>query len=359
MAIEPTELTRRLRHEAQRLGFELFGVAPVRRVPEIDLFLRWLDEGYAAEMRYLQRNADRRADPQEVVPGADSVIVCGKIYHTDAPLSTDPAPADRGWISRYAWGDDYHDLLRDRIRQLYEFLLRETDGAASGRYYVDTGPVLEKVWGKYAGLGWIGKNTCLINERVGSFFFLAVIITDVRLVYDAPPPDRCGTCTRCIDACPTDALRMPYVLDAGRCISYLTIELKNEIPEEFRSDMGRHLFGCDICQDVCPWNARSPVSLESAFQARPGAVNPSLRGLLALDEEGFRRRFRKSPVKRSKWRGLMRNALIAAGNSGDARLAPQVRHFAGEEDDLLAGHAQWALNRLAVHSNSMEPHIED
>lgn len=346
MAEQTASLTQRLLQKSLHLGFERFGACAIEDVPELKHYLKWIEKGYAADMNYLKRNLDKRMNPKFLLENARSVIVCAKNYHTQAPLSIDSAPETSGWISRYAWGDDYHDSLKLKIRQLYEYLLEITGGKAAGRYYVDTGPVLEKVWAKYAGLGWIGKNTCLINQTLGSFVFLAVIITDVELTYGTPPPDRCGTCTRCIDACPTNAILAPYLLDAGLCISYLTIERREEIPEHLREPMGRQIFGCDICQDVCPWNRKAPFSLEESFQPRAGAVNPDLSGVLSLDQQTFSEKFRKSPVKRTKLKGLLRNALIAAGNSGSVKLLPAVKRFLNHPDLMLREHAQWAYDRL-------------
>ncbi|MFQ5631738.1 MAG: tRNA epoxyqueuosine(34) reductase QueG, partial [bacterium] len=223
-------LTTKLRQKACALGFELFGIAKIQEAPEIALFEKWLDNNYAGEMAYLARNKEKRMHPELIVDNAKSVIVCGANYHTNQSLSIEKAPATCGWISRYAWGNDYHDVLKKRIRVLYEYFVELTSGEAAARYFIDTGPVLEKAWAKYAGVGWIGKNTCLINKEIGSYFFLAVIITDFGLGYSRPATDHCGTCTRCIDACPTDALIAPYVLDANLCISYLTIEKRGSIP---------------------------------------------------------------------------------------------------------------------------------
>lgn len=347
-------LTAALRRKAQELGFELFGVAAVDAHPELARYLQWLEAGYHGEMAYLARNEHLRRDPGALVENAQSVIACGKIYHTAAPLSVEPAPEGSGWIARYAWGDDYHDILKRKIRELYLYLQEISDGRALGRYYVDTGPVLEKVWGKYAGLGWIGKNTCLINQQRGSFFFLAVIVSNVVLDYATPPPDRCGTCRKCIEACPTNAILAPYVLDANRCISYLTIEFRGAVPEPLRQQMGRHIFGCDICQDVCPWNRKASVTQEQAFQPRPGNVNPALRELLQIDIEQYRERFRRSPVKRAKWRGLKRNTFIAAGNSGLRALAPLLRPYLRDDDALLREHAEWAYQRLNAAGHECE-----
>ena len=355
MRLSQTEIQEKLRKKAFSLGFELFGIAAIDDVPELRQYEQWLDAGYAGSMDYMRRNKELRQDPGRLVEQARSVIVCGKLYHTRAPLSTAPTHPSHGWISRYAWGDDYHDILKQNIRMLYEYLVDLTQGEVRGRYYVDTGPVLEKVWAKYAGLGWIGKNTCLINQHIGSFFFTAVIVSNLAWTRgNMPAPDRCGTCTRCIEACPTGALVAPYVLDARRCISYLTIELRESVPVALREKMGRHLFGCDICQDVCPWNRKAPVSLEPAFQPRPGSVNPSIAHLLRLDEESFRQRFRRSPVKRARYTGMIRNALIAAGNSGDTRLKPLVQRFIHYETEMVQEHAEWAYDRLTKTQKTKE-----
>jgi epoxyqueuosine reductase len=223
-------LAERIKSFARELGCELAGVAPVADFEELDFYLKWLQDGYAGEMHYLQRQLPARLDPRQILPEAQSVIVIGVIYHTPAPLSTEINDSRRGWISRYAWGDDYHEVLREKLAALHKFLEQEAGPDYKGRYYVDTGPVLDRVFAKYAGLGWFGKNTNLINQRLGSWFFIGELITNLVLEFDAPPPDRCGTCRRCLDACPTEAFIAPYVLDSRRCISYLTIELRGEIP---------------------------------------------------------------------------------------------------------------------------------
>src|SRR6266702_4611689 len=266
----------RIVDQAKSLGFELCGVARAERFPELDQTSEWLARGYAGEMKYL---ADpRRSDPRSVLPGIQSVIVCLLNYNTAQPLSTDPSVlgADgepRGWISRYAWGDDYHEILRDRLDGLVEYLRERSTEPFEARAYVDTGPIQERVLAKYAGLGWLGKNTLLLNQMLGSFFFLGVILTTLDLESslgknELPPPDLCGSCRRCLDACPTQAFVEPYVMDARKCISYLTIELRGSIPEEFREPMGNHVFGCDICQDVCPWNRRAPIVTMPHFQPK-------------------------------------------------------------------------------------------
>src|SRR5438309_11522238 len=262
--------------QAKILGFDLCGVVRAEKFPELEQMPDWLARGYAGEMKYL---ADpRRSDPQTAMPGIRSVIVCLLNYNTERPLSTDPAlPIDyskpSGWISRYAWGDDYHDVLRERLDALVESLRERFTEPFEARAYVDTGPVQERVLAKYAGLGWLGKNTLLLNQMLGSFFFLGGILTTFDLEptigeNELPPPDLCGSCRRCLDACATQAFVEPYVMDARKCISYLTIELRGSIPKELREPMGNHVFGCDICQDVCPWNRRAPASPLVEFQPR-------------------------------------------------------------------------------------------
>jgi epoxyqueuosine reductase len=365
--------------QAKTLGFDLCGVVRAEKFPELGQMPEWLARGYAGEMKYL---ADpRRSDPQTAMPGIQSAIVGLLNYSTARPLSTDPAlPIDyskpSGWISRYAWGDDYHDVLRERLDALAGSLRERFAEPFEARAYVDTGPVQERVLAKYAGLGWLGKNTLLLNQMLGSFFFLGVILTTLDLEptlgeNELPPPDLCGSCRRCLDACPTQAFVEPYVMDARKCISYLTIELKGSIPEEFRGPMGNHVFGCDICQDVCPWNRRAPIVTTPQFQPRvfpspeenraseslqpqdESLYLPRLEWLLGLNEADFRELFRGSAVKRAKWRGLIRNACIALGNSGlrpgmtdHRRMRSLVERLAESEDQVLAESARWALSRI-------------
>jgi epoxyqueuosine reductase len=365
--------------QAKTLGFDLCGIVRPEKFPELEQTAEWLRRGYAGEMKYL--SDPRRCDPQAAMPGIRSVVVGLLNYSTARPLSTDPAlpindaqPA--GWISRYAWGDDYHDVLLERLDSLVESLRERFKGPFEARAYVDTGPVQERVLAKYAGLGWLGKNTLLLNQMLGSFFFLGVILTTLDLQStlgenELPPPDLCGSCRRCLDACPTQAFVEPYVMDARKCISYLTIELRGSIPEEFREPMGNHVFGCDICQDVCPWNRRAPIVPTPQFQPRalPAAEEdrtetlraaqdetlylPRLEWLLGLTETDFRELFRGSAVKRAKWRGLIRNSCIAVGNSGlrqgmadHARICDRLKQLAASEDHVLAESARWALSRI-------------
>lgn len=339
-------LSERLKSFAREIGCELAGIAPVAQFKELDFYPKWLQDGNAGEMHYLERQLPARLDPRQILPEAQSVIVIGVIYHTAQPFSAEMADPERGWISRYAWGDDYHEVLQKKLSALHHFLEQEVGPDYQGRYYVDTGPVLDRVFAKYAGLGWFGKNTNLINQRLGSWFFIGELITNLVLECDAPPPDRCGTCRRCLEACPTEAFLAPYVLDARRCISYLTIELRGEIPEALRPQIGRHVFGCDICQEVCPWNRKAPVSSDMAFSPRAEMVAPSLEALAAWDAARFREKFRGSPVKRAKWRGFMRNVLVALGNSGVTAYLSVVAKFLHHPEPLLQTHARWAYEKL-------------
>jgi epoxyqueuosine reductase len=329
---------------AQQAGFALAGVAPAAAPETLRFFREWVARGYAGELGYLTSQAERRSDAATAFPWARSVIVVGAPYDTPHPYSQD-APADRGWIARYAWGDDYHDVLLARLDELASNLRRSL-GARQVKTYVDTGPVAEKAYAAAAGLGAYGKNTCLLHPRYGSWFFLGVALTDLALAPDTPRADMCGSCTACLEACPTQAFPAPYVLDATRCISYLTIELKGAIPEPLRPALGRHVFGCDICQDVCPWNRKRHESAESAFEPRAGAVAPRLEELAGLDAASFGERFRRSPVKRAKRRGLLRNVALAIANAGDVSKTPVLQALAQDEDALVREHAAWALARL-------------
>jgi epoxyqueuosine reductase len=351
---------------ARAAGFDLCGIAPAAEFPELARLEEWLERGHAGEMKYLRD--ERRRSPVQAMPEARSVIVCALNYNTafpsstDAPLPEESAAGPRGWISRYAWGDDYHDVLGEKLEALVANLRAEFREPFEARAYVDTGPIVERVAAKHAGLGWLAKNTCLINEDLGSWMFLGVILTtlDLAEAIDAAPtpaPDLCGNCRLCIEACPTEAIVEPYLLDARRCISYLTIEQRGAIPLEFRERVGRHVFGCDICQDVCPWNRRSPTTPLANFQ--PRQINgrslflPELSWLLSMNEEEFREIFKRSPVKRTKWRGLVRNACVAVGNSGLRRGQPhyveitnRLSELAASGDSILAEHAEWALERI-------------
>jgi len=364
---------------AKSLGFDACGVVGAEKFPEFDRLAEWLARGYAGEMKYL--GDPRRADPRKSMPGVRSIIVCLLNYHTAHPLSTEAAiphedDEPRGWISCYAWGDDYHGVLEWRLNALSELLRERFTGPFEARPYVDTGPIQERILAKHAGLGWLGKNTLLLNSSLGSYFFLGVILTTLRLEptlgeNELPPADLCGNCRQCLDACPTQAFVEPYVLDARKCISYLTIELRGAIPMEYREPMGNHVFGCDICQEVCPWNRHAPLSSLPHFQPRVFSAShehaagdaPATRGnslmhsriewLLTLSETEFRELFRGSAVRRAKWRGLVRSACIAAGNSGvsrgsaiHTRLCDLLKKLTASGDSMLAESAQWALSRI-------------
>jgi epoxyqueuosine reductase len=384
---------------AARLGFAMAGVVRAEKFPELARQPDWLARGYAGEMKYL--SDVRRRDPHAAMPGIRSVIVCALNYNsgharTAQALSgvngATKTSGPRGWISRYAWGDDYHDVLREKLQAMLDGLRQQYPQPFEARIYADTGPINERVLAKHAGLGWLGKNTLLLNKRVGSFFFLGVILTTLDLPptlgnSDVPPADRCGTCRKCIDACPTDALVEPYLMDARKCISYLTIELRGAIPEQFREPMGQHIFGCDICQDVCPWNRHAPVTYVKEFQPRsfshattPAAApaeenefsrsgkngapretlfSPRLEWLASISQNDFTEMFRASPIKRTKWQGLIRNACIALGNSklqddlaAFERVSSVLTRLAASADPVIAESAQWAISRIQANEAS-------
>ena len=331
---------------ARECGFELAGIAPAEPAAERDYYHRWVSQGFAGEMNYLtDRRAEVRNDPRNLLPSARSVICVGKLYNGPEPYSTKFSEPELGWISRYAWGSDYHDVLRSGLARMVERLREEQP--FDYKICVDTAPLLERAYARRAGLGWIGKNTCLINQQAGSWFFLGELLVSLPIEPDAPPPDRCGTCTRCIDACPTGAL-VPdgpaYALDSRLCISYFTIELHAAVPVAVRQEIGNHVFGCDICQDVCPWNSRSPVSTEPAFAPRQFA--PPLETLGALTEEEFRQIFRGSPIRRSRYAGFLRNVAVAMGNSRSQRFREPLLRLAESPEPLVAEHARWALEQL-------------
>ncbi len=352
MAVSDQQIaTDPLRSRARQLGFDLFGVAPAAPLQAADFYARWIALGYAGQMGYLERAIDRRREPERLMPGARSVICLGMHYpmlagNPEIPAAVPPEGAITGRVAGYALGDDYHDIVRDRTTQLLGDLLQIYPDE-TGRCFVDTAPVLERELGQLAGLGWWGKNTCLINKHRGSAFFLAEIVTTASLAFDEPAVDHCGTCTRCLDACPTNAFPEPYTLDARRCISYLTIELRGPIPRHLRASMGEWIFGCDICQDVCPWNRRAPMPVVDDLMHRMELATPDLLELLELDEEGFRSRFRQHPIKRTKRRGLLRNVAVAIGNVGDERSVPVlIRVLQREPEALVRSHVAWALGHI-------------
>jgi epoxyqueuosine reductase len=343
-SVEPQALAARAKALALEAGFDLAGIARADAPRELAFFASWIAAGYAGEMAYLESQAAKRSDLRVAFPWARSVLSVGLQYDTPHPYSTD-APSERGWIARYAWGDDYHDVMKTLLDRVLE-RLRETAGPFHARTYVDTGPIVERAYAAAAGLGAWGKNTCLLHPEHGSWFFLAEAVTDLEMEADAPRSDMCGSCTACLEACPTGALPKPFVLDATRCISYLTIELKGAIPEERREGVGRHVFGCDICQDVCPWNRKRRQRGASVFEPRPGLEAPDLAELAQLDAAAFSERFRRSPLKRAKRRGLLRNVAVAIGNAKDASKRAVLERLAQDEDPLVREHAAWALARL-------------
>jgi epoxyqueuosine reductase len=338
---------REVRELAAGCGFEAAGVAAALPAEDRGRYHNWVAAGYAGEMRYLtDRRAAVRDDPRELLPSARSVIAVGKVYQTPWPHSTHFSDPERAWISRYAWGGDYHDAMRRGLERL-EGMIRERAGAMESKICVDTAPLLERSYARLAGLGWIGRNTCLINQQLGSWLFLGELLVSIEIAPDAPPPDRCGTCRRCIDACPTAAI-VPagggWTLDSRLCISYFTIELRGAAPEESRAGIGGHVFGCDICQDVCPWNRKAAVTDDPAFQPREFA--PALEKLAGLTEEEFRAMFRGSPVTRARYSGFLRNVAVAMGNRGLAQFREPLERLAGSEDASVAEHAEWALRQL-------------
>src|SRR5208282_2504544 len=403
-----------IKQRALEVGFDLAGIAPPSALKDLEFLSQWVEKGFAGEMRYL---ADpRREDSRRVLPSVKSMICVGLVYNTPHPYSTDIADLaegkkgssprgaptgdtrPRGWISRYAWGSDYHEAMRKKLEQLRTILEHVATGVET-RVYVDTGPIVERAFARLSGIGWMGKNTCLINEQKGSWFFLGVILTNLELEPDLAAPDRCGSCMRCLEACPTGALVEPYVMDASRCIPYFNIELKGVIPEKFRKAIGRNVFGCDICQDVCPWNGR-PLSVVSGLLhddaargehtgARPpqrhaattalpdfqplqveikpppslpagdpkpnshplpaesfSLFNPPLEALASLREEDFRTFFARSPIKRVKYRGWLRNLCVAIGNSRDRHFIAWLEDAARHPDAMVREHALWALRQL-------------
>ena len=420
-----------LKQRALEAGFDLVGVAPLAAWEDLGFSRRWVEQGYGGEMRYLEN--PKRDDPRRVLPSVKSVVCVGLVYNAPLPYSTEVSPqlsvvssqspeaADpesgtslgesrslagsgslgttdnrlrsmdhepvgaspaRAWISRYAWGRDYHEVMRAKLESLRS-AVEALDPGVETRVYADTGPVVERAFARYSGIGWMGKNTCLINEAKGSWFFLGVMLTSLELEPDLPAPDRCGSCTRCLEACPTGALVEPYVMDASRCIAYFTIELKGPIPREFRSNIGSNVFGCDICQDVCPWNSRQsaafsrqsrqvatselpefqPMQVSApaatvgqhtslASSPRPPApafslFSPQIEDLASLTEDDFRRLFAHSPIKRAKYRGWLRNLCVAMGNSGDVRFVPWLDRARQHPEAVVREHAEWALERLA------------
>jgi len=372
-----TELQAWVNEQIRCVGFDAVGVAAVAEAgnqpSDVDSqrFSAWIDAGRAGEMEYLKRRGENgvllRSGVQVAMPWVRSVVVCAMNYNAAAPLSIAAAPDRTGWIARYAWSGrseaetdegmmiptDYHNELLERLRRIETAIRARV--ACETRCYVDTGPVVERSVAARAGVGWIGKNTCVINQQLGSWLLLGIIVTSLPVTNDAIAEiaaDRCGSCTRCIDACTTNALVAPREMDASRCIAYLTIEKKGAIPEELREPMGRQVFGCDICQDVCPWNRRAPIAVKEGMEPRPELMNPALEWLASLDAAEFRRFFAGSPVERTRRKRLHRNVAIAMGNSGDRGFLPQLEAWNAGEDEVLAESARWAIGQ--IHRRSLE-----
>jgi epoxyqueuosine reductase len=343
LAAQPPLQRAELVRLAASCGFDLAGVTPALPHAHWERYQDWVSRGLAAGMTYLtDHRAEVRADPRSLMPAAKSILCVAALYNARGP-DVGAGEGTRGWISRYAWGKDYHEVLRPRLERLAAML------PAESRVCLDTAPLLERSYAEAAGLGWIGKNTCLIHQRMGSWFFLGAILLAAPVDrYDEPPAPRCGSCTRCVDACPTEAI-VPHAgggfeLDARRCISYHTIESRQAAPLDLRAGHGRHVFGCDICQDVCPWNRRAPMTLEQDFQMQH--AEDDLEELAALTPEEFRARYRQSPVWRAKHRGFLRNVALAMGNAAKASFRPALERLAAHDDPAVREHAQWGLSKL-------------
>lgn len=339
-----------VKRQAPAFGFDLCGIASADAHPELQLLRQWLDRGYAAEMGYLHRSAERRADVRAVLPSARTVIALATIYNTDRPYSIENADTRQAALARYAWGDDYHTVIGTRLEAFLAWLRTAAGQGFEGRAYVDTGPIQERVYAQYAGIGWVGKNTCLINPEKGSWLFLSEIICNLPLEVDAPGLDQCGSCTLCLDACPTGALVAPRQLDSNRCLSYLTIELKGSIPASARDTIGEHAYGCDICQEVCPLNlgASTGCSSDAHWQARDGLQEPRLMDLWLRTDDDLRRLLKGSAMKRAGVRRFRRNLAVAIGNSGDQSAARPFEALDEEtcRDPMVAEHVAWALEKL-------------
>ncbi len=338
-----------IKHRASELGFDLCGIAPAGAFPELRFFEEWIARGYAGTMGYLPRSAARRADVRNVVPSARSVIMTGSLYNVGQPYSTERCDRSKGEVARYAWSRDYHVVIGERLSALLSWLKEEHDEPFEARAYVDTGPVQERVYAQYAGLGWIGKNTCVINPERGSWLLLGAIVCSLPLESDAPALDQCGTCTLCLEACPTGAFVAPYELDATRCVSYLTIEYRGSIPEEHRERLGNHIFGCDVCQEVCPWNAAPLKSADPSWSAREDLNVLSLIDLWRKSDGELASLIGETSLTRSGVRGLRRNLAVALGNSGDRRALDTLSEDRSEEtigDPVVSEHVVWAREKL-------------
>ena len=344
--MSPATITRLLREKALNLGFDLFGVVPVSRSKTIEIYRDWLNKGYAGKMEYLERHSELKEDPRNLLPETMSMVALGCNYNTGNPSKESQKPS-KARISRYAWGDDYHKIIHSKLKALEYYLCNELNAANHTRSFVDSGPVLEREVAQRAGLGWFGKHSNLINVEKGSWFFLAEMLVDVELKIDEPfTRVDCGTCTSCIEACPTGAIIADRTVDARLCISYLTIENKGAIPADLRSKMDNHIFGCDICQEVCPWNKDAPESVEPGFKPRTENYAAELTDLMILDQTAFRKRFQKSPVKRTKRRGLLRNVAVSLGNWAHEDAIPALSIGLHDIEPVVRSHSAWALGRI-------------
>ena len=336
-----------IKARAAELGFDVCGIAPVEPFRELGFLRAWLDRGFAGDMHYLERSAAKREDVRAVMPSARSVICLGTVYNTDRPYSTEVRDPGAAIIARYAWGEDYHEVILQRMNALTEWMRERAGPELETRAYVDTGPVQERVYAQYAGIGWIGRNTCVINAELGSWLFLSEIICSLPLEPDAPALDQCGTCRLCLDSCPTGAIVDPYVVDATRCLSYLTIELKGDIPMADRESLGRHVYGCDICQEVCPWNAQpaEPDAAGSPWLPRAVFNQPSLATLWRTPDPALRQALKGSAMTRAGVRRLRRNVAVCAGATGDADALAALRDVREPtcDDPMVAEHVHWAL----------------
>ncbi|MFT5466768.1 MAG: epoxyqueuosine reductase [Verrucomicrobiales bacterium] len=341
--LAPEVLKPQIVERAKSLGFDDCRIAGSDEAAHAEAYRDWIEDGCHGEMGWLARNVDRRTRPQEVLPGAKSMIVLAMNYFVSGE------PTGRGQFARYAWGDDYHDLIEKKLKE-FNVWLEEIGGRQ--RYYVDTGPVLERDFASDSGLGWNGKSTVQIHRKLGTWFFLAEILTTLEIPRDEPIPNHCGSCTSCIDCCPTDAITEPHRVDARKCISYLTIEHRGSIPDEFRRAIGDRIYGCDDCLSVCPWNRFAQASQEAAFAAREFVTGWDLRDFLALDDEGFRQLFRKSPVKRTKRRGFLRNVCVALGNVGTEDDLPALKRATEDPEPLIVEHALWAISEIENRSRA-------
>lgn len=340
-------LTQKIHTRSIELGFELVGISPAKESETIELYRKWIENGYAGKMGYLERHSQLKEDPRTLLKETKSIISLAMNYYTVDPpkdLSEDPS---RGQISRYAWGEDYHDVIRDRLQQLVDYIKSMAESELKSRVFVDSGPILEREYAQKAGIGWIGKNTNLINWQTGSWYFLAEILISLDLEYNNQPVrGSCGTCTKCIEECPTDAILEPNVLDSRLCISYLTIELKDSIPKELRPQIGNLIFGCDICQEVCPWNSKAVPTSEPAFHPRKDNLTPELLPLMDITQSDFSKKYKGSPIKRTKWKGFLRNVIVAVGNWGSPTAVPALKKAIINDEPMIRGHAAWALGQI-------------